>query len=65
MITVHVSLAVAALPPTDGMREQIRARAVAEASALEEGGTIRIPGVARYIVGTKQVASGARPSGAD
>ena len=54
MISEHVSLAVAALAGVDGpARERIRARAVAEVSAYERDGTIRVPGVARCIVGTR------------
>jgi SAM-dependent methyltransferase len=54
MISEHVSLAVAALRRVDeGARERIRARAVAEVRAFEKDGTVRVPGVARCIVGTK------------
>jgi SAM-dependent methyltransferase len=50
----HVSLAVAALAKVDEpARERIRASAVAEASAFEEDGKVRVPGAARCIVGTK------------
>jgi SAM-dependent methyltransferase len=50
----HVSLAVAALQRVDGAtRERIRARAVATVRAFEEDGTVRVPGLARCIVGTK------------
>lgn len=55
MISEHVSLAVAALQQVDEpARERIRARAVAAVSVFERDGTVRVPGVARCIVGTKQ-----------
>ena len=54
MISEHASLAVAALQPVDEpARERIRANAIAKVSAAEKDGKIRIPGVARCIVGTK------------
>lgn len=54
MISEHVSLAVAALQQVDeSARARIRARAIAEVSAFERDGTIRVPGVARCIGGTK------------
>jgi SAM-dependent methyltransferase len=54
MISEHVSLAVAALQQIDEpARERIRATAVAKVSAFEIDGKIRVPGVARCIVGTK------------
>jgi SAM-dependent methyltransferase len=54
MISEHVSLAVAALRRADEpARERIRAGAVARVSAFEEDGRIRVPGLARCIVGTK------------
>jgi len=62
MISEHVSLAVAALQQADAAaRERIRASAIAKVSAFEEDGAIRVPGVARCIVGTKPDASGDRP----
>ena len=62
MISEHVSLAVAALQQVDEpARERIRATAIAKVSAFEKDGKVRVPGVARCIVGTKQYASGARP----
>ena len=62
MISEHVSLAVAALQQVDGpARERIRAEAIAKVSAWEKDGEVRVPGVARCIVGTKQVARGTRP----
>jgi hypothetical protein len=58
MISEHVSLAVAALQQVDEpARERIRANAIAKVSAFEKDGTVRVPGVARCIVGTKQDAS--------
>jgi len=54
MISEHVSLAVAALQQVDdGARARIRARVVAEVRAFEHGGTVRVPGLARCIVGTR------------
>jgi hypothetical protein len=55
MISEHVSLAVAALQQIDeGARERIRATAVAGARVFEKEGSVRVPGSARCIVGTKQ-----------
>jgi len=60
MISEHVSLAVAALEQVDEpARERIRANAIAKVSAFEKDGKVRVPGVARCIVGTKQDASAA------
>ena len=54
MISEHVSLAVAALQQVDEpARERIRAHAIAEVIAFEKEGKVRVPGVARCIVGTK------------
>jgi hypothetical protein len=54
MISEHVSLAVAALQQVDEpARERIRARATAAVCAYEQDGEIRVPGVARCIVGTR------------
>lgn len=54
MISEHVSLAAAALQQVDApARERIRARAIATVSAFEKDGMVRVPGVARCIVGTK------------
>ncbi len=54
MMSEHVSLAVAALQQVDApARERIRATVIAAASAYEQDGMVRIPGVARCIVGTK------------
>ena len=50
----HVSLAVAALQKVDEpARERIRASAIAKVSAFEKDGVVRVPGLARCIVGTK------------
>ena len=54
MISEHVSLAVAALQRVDDpARERIRAHAIATVSAFEKDGKVRVPGLARCIVGTK------------
>src|SRR4051812_32806742 len=54
MISEHVSLAVAALQRVDDpARERIRANAIAKVSPFEKDGQVRVPGVARCIVGTK------------
>ena len=54
MISEHVSLAVAALRNVDeAARERIRATAVAKVAAFETDGNVRVPGLARCIVGTK------------
>jgi ubiquinone/menaquinone biosynthesis C-methylase UbiE len=63
MISEHVSLAVAALQQVDGpARQRIRARAIAEASAFQRDGKVRVPGVARCVVGTKRGRSGHGPA---
>jgi len=54
MISEHVSLVVAALEQVDApARERIRAHAMAEVSAFEKGGEVRVPGLARCISGTR------------
>ena len=54
MISEHVSLAAAALQQVDEpARERIAKTVIAEVSTYEEDGKVRIPGVARCIVGTK------------
>ena len=54
MISEHVSLAVAALAQVgEPARERIAEAIIARASTYEEGGKVRIPGVARCIAGTK------------
>ncbi len=57
MISEHVSLAVAALQHVDApAHERIRAHAIAAVSAYETDSLVRVPGVARCIVGTKHDA---------
>jgi SAM-dependent methyltransferase len=54
VMSEHVSLAAAALRQVDEpARERIRALAMAKVSAFENDGTVRVPGLARCIVGTK------------
>jgi SAM-dependent methyltransferase len=54
MMSEHVSIAAAALRQVDDRaRRRIAKAVVAKVSTYEEGGTIRVPGVARCIVGTK------------
>jgi hypothetical protein len=54
MISEHVSLAVAALQRVDeSARQRIAQAVIAHAGAYEVDGTVRIPGVARCIVGTR------------
>ena len=54
MISEHVSLAVAALQQVDApARDRIRARATADVASFEKHGEVRIPGLARCVVGTK------------
>jgi ubiquinone/menaquinone biosynthesis C-methylase UbiE len=54
MISEHVSLAVAALGRVDdAARERIASAVVADAAAYEDGGEVRVPGMARCVVGTK------------
>jgi len=54
MISEHVSLAVAALQRLDEpARARIRETAIANVRAFERDGAVRVPGVARCIVGTK------------
>ncbi|MEA3057052.1 MAG: hypothetical protein QOD30_2484, partial [Actinomycetota bacterium] len=54
MISDHVSLAAAALQQVDGpARERMREAAVASVRTYEKDGTVRVPGAARCIVGTK------------
>jgi SAM-dependent methyltransferase len=55
MISEHVSLAVAALAQAgEPARERIAKAVIAKVSTYEQDGRVRIPGVARCIVGTKQ-----------
>jgi SAM-dependent methyltransferase len=61
MISEHVSLAVAALQHVDEpARRRIRARAIADVGAFEEDGAVRVPGLARCVLGTKPESSGVR-----
>jgi SAM-dependent methyltransferase len=54
MISEHVSLAAAALQRVDAAaRERIARAVVSAAAAYDDGGEVRIPGMARCIVGTK------------
>jgi len=54
MMSEHVSLAVAALQRVDDpSRERIAKNVISKVSAYEKDGKVRIPGVARCIVGTK------------
>ena len=54
MISEHASLAVAALQQVDEpARERIAKAVITKASTYENNGTVRIPGLARCIVGTK------------
>jgi ubiquinone/menaquinone biosynthesis C-methylase UbiE len=54
MISDHVSLAAAALQQVDEpARERIRTLAIANVSAFEKDGELRVPGLARCIVGTR------------
>ena len=54
MISEHVSLAAAALQQVDeAARERIRAAVMAKVSEFERDGCVRVPGMARCIVGTK------------
>ena len=57
MMSEHVSLAVAALQQVDEpARKRIADAVIAGVGAYEADGTVRIPGVARCIVGTKEGA---------
>jgi SAM-dependent methyltransferase len=54
MISEHVSLAVAALQQVSASaRERIGSHAITAVRAFEHNGAIRVPGLARCIVGTK------------
>jgi SAM-dependent methyltransferase len=58
MISEHVSLAVAALQEVDaGARERIRAIAIANVGRFERDDKVRVPGLARCILGTKPEAA--------
>jgi SAM-dependent methyltransferase len=65
MISEHVSLAVTALQQVDEpARERIRATAIGKVSAFEKDGEVRVPGVARCIVGTKHHSTTTRTQAA-
>ncbi|GAA0931638.1 class I SAM-dependent methyltransferase [Kribbella koreensis] len=54
MISEHVSLAVAALQKLDAdTQARIRTHAITNVAAFEQNGKVRIPGLARCVVGTK------------
>jgi SAM-dependent methyltransferase len=54
MVSEHVSLAVAALQQVDDpARERIAEAVISQVSDYEEAGEVRVPGLARCIVGTK------------
>jgi SAM-dependent methyltransferase len=54
MVSEHVSLAVAALQQVDETaRERISRAVIAKVGAYEDDGKVRVPGLARCIVGTK------------
>jgi hypothetical protein len=54
MISEHVSLAAAALQQVDEpARERIAKAVIAKVGTYEEDGKVRVPGVARCIVGSK------------
>ncbi len=54
VMSEHVSLAVAVLQQVDEpVRERIRATVMADVSGYDNDGMIRVPGVARCIVGTR------------
>lgn len=58
VISEHVSLAVAALQHVDdAAQERIRTRALSMVSMFDVDGKVRVPGVARCIVGTKPGAT--------
>jgi len=62
VMSEHVSPTVVALQQVDEpARERIRANAIAKVSAFEKDGNIRVPGVARCIMGTKRDERGTRP----
>ena len=56
MLSEHVSVAVAALQALDEpARERIRAKVIESVKPFETDGRVRVPGLARCIVGTKPV----------
>jgi ubiquinone/menaquinone biosynthesis C-methylase UbiE len=55
MISEHVSLAAAALQQVDrAARDRIANAVIAEVGAYQDGGEVRVPGMARCIAGTKR-----------
>jgi SAM-dependent methyltransferase len=61
VISEHVSPAATALRQVDdATRERIGARVIAAVGAFEKDGRVRVPGVARCIVGTKPAATPTR-----
>ena len=63
MICEHVSLVALALQGVDdAARDRIRSRALARVGQFQEGDTVRVPGVARCIVGTKPSQMGGEGS---
>lgn len=62
IISEHVSPVAAALREVgEPARERIRRHAIAEVSAFEKDGEVRVPGLARCIVATKPDRSGTHP----
>ncbi len=54
LMSEHVSLAMAALQAADlGERQRIRDRVIADVGVFERRGSVRVPGAARCIIGTK------------
>ena len=57
VVSEHVSSAVVALGGVDApARARIRDTVIAEAGAYEQDGRVRVPGIARCIVGSRWVA---------
>jgi SAM-dependent methyltransferase len=64
LVSEHVSFVATSLQQLDEpARQRIRAQAVEKVSEFEQDGAVRVPGLARCIVGTKQrpVTSGGSP----
>ena len=63
MISEHVSLVALALQGVDGAaRDRIRSRALEGVGQFQQGDVVRVPGVARCIVGTKPSQRGGEGS---
>jgi len=61
MISEHVSLAVGALQQVgESARKRIRANALEQVRAFENNGEVRVPGLARCIVGTQRNTTSTR-----